>query len=179
MERWKDIRGYEGIYQISNMGRVKSVERKVWYKAGYERSIPERILRLTPHSKSERDWYYVVTLSKSGRAKQYFVHRLVAEHFSMAIPGKDFVNHIDGDKHNNVASNLEWVTSQENKIHAVYSGLDTPNFGIIPVFCKTNMTIYPSVSAAARELNLCDSSISKVCRGKWHHTKGMVFEYAG
>ena len=179
MEHWKDICGYEGLYQISDAGRVKSVSRKVRYKSGYERAIPERILALAQNSRSERDWYYVVSLSKENRIKRCFVHRLVAEHFVPVAHGRNIVNHIDGDKHNNKASNLEWVTPSGNKMHAVYTGLDTPTFGIKSVYCLTNGKVYPSASYAARELSLDGSSISKVCRGVYKYTKGMVFRYAG
>lgn len=62
-------------------------------------------------------------------------------------------------------------------MHAVYTGIDIPNFGIKRVYCLTNGKVYPSASQAARELGLDDSSVSKVCRGKREHTKGMVFRY--
>jgi len=69
------------------------------------------------------------------------------------------------------------VTSKGNKLHAVYTGLDIPYFGIKKVYCITNGEVYPSASFAARKLGLLDTSIAKVCRGRYKHTGGMVFRY--
>lgn len=176
-EIWKPIKGYEGFYQISNFGRVKSCERKVWYKKGYWRKNKGKILRLSENGKDKSCNYLRVHLSKGNKSENLFVHRLVAEHFIEKKSGCDFVNHIDGDKQNNHASNLEWVTPKQNKMHAVYTGLDIPNYGIKKVYCLTNGKVYPSASFAERELGLPDSSVNKVCNGKTKSTKGMVFRY--
>lgn len=176
-EIWKPIVGYEGRYEISNLGRVKSVPRFVTYAAGYVRKNAGRILTPVKASRNKSCDYYRVSLSKNNHIKRFSVHRLVAEHFVEPKSGRDFVNHIDGNKHNNCASNLEWVTPSGNKMHAVYTGIDVPNFGIKPVYCQTNGRVYPSAAYAARELSLDDSSVSKVCRGVYNHTKGMVFQY--
>ena len=69
------------------------------------------------------------------------------------------------------------MTSQRNKLHAVYTGIDVPNYGIKRVYCVTNGEVYPSASFAARKLGLIDSSVAKVCRGRYKHTGGMVFRY--
>ncbi len=110
-EVWKDIKGYEGLYQISNLGRVKSL-RKI-------RGIQiqkEKILTLQPI----KGGYYRAKLCKNGKEKSYLVHRLVAETF---IPEHFTVNHKDGNKSNNTVDNLEWVTQKENNIHAYKMGL--------------------------------------------------------
>ena len=178
-EMWASITGYEGLYEVSNYGRVKSLPRRVHYSAGFDRLNEGRILAVAPASSNEKCNYYRVTLSKANRTKYFPIHRLVAEHFVDRVDGCDVVNHKDGNKQNNHASNLEWVTQSGNKLHAVYSGLDYPPFGIRPVYCVTNCTKYPSASYAARELELDESAISKVCRGVYKKTKGMVFRYAG
>lgn len=179
IEVWRPICGYEGLYEVSNLGRVRSLPRWVHYSAGYDRWNDGRILKPAKSSRRKNCDYYRVSLSKTNEAKNYFVHRLVAECFVPRKAGCDFVNHIDGDKHNNKADNLEWTTPKGNKLHAVYTGLDVPAFGIRPVYCLTNGKVYPSASYAERELNLIDSSVSKVCKGRQRHTKGLVFRYVG
>lgn len=176
-EIWKPIKGYEGQYEVSTMGRVRSIPREIPYSAGYTRKNEGRILKPTERTKDPDCNYYVVSLSKDNVAKSVFIHRLVAEQFIERKPGYDFVNHIDGNKHNNCVENLEWVTPKGNKMHAIYTGLDVPHYGIRHIYCLTNGEVYPSISEAARKLNLDDSSISKVCRGRWKHTGGMVFRY--
>lgn len=108
-EVWKDIEGYEGLYQVSTLGRVKSLAR--------ERVSKDKIL------KSSGVRYKLVCLYKSGIVKYVKVHRLVANAFISNPENKPQVNHKDGNKFNNSVSNLEWATSKENCIHAVQTGL--------------------------------------------------------
>ena len=110
-EIWKDIKGYEGYYQISNLGRVKSLSRKY--------SPKERILK----NQYDKDGYYEIGLTKN-KKKQYFrVHRLVAQAFIFNIKNKPQVNHKNGIKDDNRVENLEWCTNQENEKHAYNIGL--------------------------------------------------------
>ena len=106
-EIWKDIKGYEGLYQVSNKGRVKSFHRK-------------KIKLLKRHDFRN---YYAVRLYKDGIIENFLVHRLVAEFFIPNPQNKPQVNHKDGNKLNNCVENLEWVTIQENLLHAVKIGL--------------------------------------------------------
>lgn len=111
-EIWKDIENYRGIYQVSNLGRVKSLVRK--------RVLKERIFKLT----SITNGYIGVCLHKNGiKIKRELVHRLVAKAFIPNPEDKPQVNHIDGVKTNNNLSNLEWNTRYENVQHAIRSGL--------------------------------------------------------
>lgn len=125
VEEWKDIKNYEGLYQVSNLGRVRSVDH---YASNGKTQIlyKGKIKRLQSNKKND---YLSVILSKNNKEKRVYIHRLVAESFIKKIDGKDEVNHIDGNKHNNIVENLEWVTSQENKQHAYSLGLyDTEKF---------------------------------------------------
>lgn len=116
-EEWRDIKGYEGLYQISEFGKVKSLERKVNGPKGL-RIVEEKILK--PYIGTG---YKKVHLSKSGKGKQISVHRLVATNFIREPVGREVVNHIDGNKLNNHYSNLEWCTYRENNQHARENGL--------------------------------------------------------
>ena len=109
MEIWKDIKGYEGFYQISNMGRVRSVDRIRNSKHHGLSKIKGRML-----IPLIQDGYYLATLCKNGEMKHFRIHRLVAEAF---IPNPDnlpFINHIDENKSNNKVDNLEWCTRSYN-----------------------------------------------------------------
>lgn len=120
-EIWVDIKDYEGFYQVSNLGRVRSLPR--WVK-GKGKSIQLRdgfYLKVDIAKGYER-----VTLFKNNNRKRVMVHRLVAQHFVDNPKNKPEVNHIDGNKRNNKLTNLEWVTSSENQLHAFKTGLQKP-----------------------------------------------------
>jgi hypothetical protein len=117
MEIWKDIIGYEGQYQVSNLGRVRSLLNNI-------RSLrKEPLIRKLRIGKSG---YYYLNIFKNQELKTLKPHRLVAEYFIDKIYGKDYVNHIDGDKLNNKYTNLEWVTPKENYDHSVLIGKQNP-----------------------------------------------------
>ena len=127
-EIWKDIEGYEGYYQISTLGRIKSVARIVSFeKYQYKlkkmvqatQKVPEKIRT----GYSDDHGYYRVELNKDGKSTSFLVHRLVASTFIPNPENKREVNHIDGNPSNNHLDNLEWVTSSENKFHAYRIGL--------------------------------------------------------
>lgn len=116
-EVWKDIKGYEGLYQVSNFGRVKSVARKIQLKQ-YAKETTETIMKLDLNKRG----YLYVHLCKNSKYKSYRVHRLVAEAFVENPEHKDQVNHIDRNVLNNKSSNLEWCTNVENMKHAKETG---------------------------------------------------------
>lgn len=119
-EEWKDIKGYEGFYQISNFGRVKSLGG--WCGTA-KRKEKIRSTSLT------HDGYVKVRLIHQGKDKTMRVHRLVAETFIPNPKNKNTVNHIDGNKQNNTVSNLEWVDRTEQMLHAYNLGLKTSRTG--------------------------------------------------
>lgn len=110
MVRWKDIKGYEGHYQISDSGLVRSLKS-------------DKLLTL---SRLTKCGYRKASLSKGGKAREFRIHRLVAETFVPNPHKKETVNHIDGDKLNNDASNLEWSTRSEQVYHSYELGLKKP-----------------------------------------------------
>ncbi|WP_312432724.1 NUMOD4 domain-containing protein [Lacrimispora sp.] len=109
-EEWRNIEGYEKSYQVSNLGRIKSLERRVTCSNGREKSIKERILKPVDNQKG----YLHVGLYADGFVKRYKVHRLVAGAFIDNPLCLAEVNHIDENKSNNQVNNLEWMTRKDN-----------------------------------------------------------------
>lgn len=174
---WKDIKGYEGIYQVSDDGRVRRI---------YD-TVPPKIL------KGKDGLYPNVTLSVGCHKKSFNIHRLVAETFLEIPEGKNMeVNHKDGNKWNNDVSNLEWVTQNENITHS--REVLKRGFGVTgtrgkkprPVRCLDKETgelikEYPSVSHAARSFpnNSANARvhITDCCSGKQMTAMGYRWEY--
>lgn len=155
-EVWKPIAGYEGRYEISNLGRVKSLARTSTYtRYQYQTheyvqssiTVPESIIKPGIHE----DFYWNVPLTKDGHTKIHLLHLLLATAF-IPNPNKlPCVNHIDGDKRNIRISNMEWATFSYNNIHAVRNGSRTQN---IPVKCIETGLIYSSMADADRLLQM-------------------------
>ena len=114
IEVWKDVVGYEGAYQVSDLGNVRSLDKVVRsrYKPRLSKGVNMKL-------QNNGCGYRHVSISSKTR----LVHRIVAEAFIPRIVGKNCINHIDGNKQNNNISNLEWVTHKENSIHASKFGL--------------------------------------------------------
>ena len=182
-EIWKDIEGFEGYYQVSNMNRVKSLERTVrcGLNGSYYRTIHERILK--PRKAS--NGYLQVLLSKDGKAKMYLVHRLVATVFCENPQGYKEVNHIDEDKTNNCADNLEWCSRSYNCSYndrAKKAGKKVAKKLNKPVIAihKINGLILEFASAheAERETGIASSNIINCCKGKLNSCGGFYWMYA-
>lgn len=184
MENWKDIKGYEGFYQISDLGRIKSLERDVFNSRGIViRHIKEKILVQS----LDRNGYPGVHLFKNGKSKTTLVHRLVAIAFLPNPENKPQVNHIDEVKTNNAVDNLEWCDSQYNINYGTrtermvqnrrYSKLgDNPNAK--PVFCEELNKKFDSIRSAEEELGILRTSIGKACRGEIKRAGGFHWRYA-
>ena len=162
-EIWKDISGYEGLYQVSNLGRVKSLENRSNHKK-------EKIL-----ASQIRNQYYGVALYKNSHYKNYTIHRLVAEAF---IPNPDNlpeVNHKDENKLNNRVDNLEWCNKKYNINYgygAVNRQIQNRERGLSmskKVLCVETGVIYPSIIEAYRQTGIGQKEITNVCKGKPHY----------
>ena len=128
MEFWKDIKGYEGIYEVSSLGRIRSSKDKVTKSVLHgERKWQQRVIK----QKIDKINSCRVTLWKNKISKDFLVHRLVAEAFLKGIDGKEYVNHKDGNRLNNDVENLEWCDHKENNNHAFDGGLMPTNRFII------------------------------------------------
>lgn len=120
-EIWKDIAGYEGLYEVSSFGRVRSMPRNI-PKTRYGQMVPTlysgKLL-----SGTNRLGYRAVLLYREKASKHFLIHRLVAVAFIPQVEGKPQINHINGIKDDNRVSNLEWVDASENQLHAIALGL--------------------------------------------------------
>lgn len=169
-EIWRDIEGYESLYQVSNMGRVKSLGN------GGSNS-KERIL------KAEKNHCYLrVSLSKEGKKKHYRVHRLVATAFIPNLDNLPQVNHIDENKTNNCAINLEWCSSEYNHNYGTHNKRVAESQTNDPkrskrVLCIETGVIYPSTKQVERELGFANSNISAVCLGKRKRAYGYTWRF--
>lgn len=146
-EIWKDIPGYEGLYQVSNFGRVKSLN--------YGRTGVHRILKTQKYP----DRYIKVDLRHNGTMRTKHVHRLVAEAFIPNPKNKTDVNHIDGDKHNNAISNLEWCSRSENMKHCKEVLNKNAGRPPRPVKCLETGKIYVTLHQASSETGIPLGSI--------------------
>ena len=153
MEEWRDIKGYEGYYQISNFGRVKSLSRDV----GSNRCKKETIMKTS----LDKDGYENLVLRKNGKQRHFRVNRLVAKAFLENPNNYPQVNHKDEDKTNNNVNNLEWCSAKYN----VNYGSRTEKASK-KVICVTTGKIFKSIAEASKYYNLKGNHISACCKGK-------------
>lgn len=183
-EIWKDIAGYEGLYQVSNLGRVKSLPREKWN--GKAIVYKKEIIR---KQRVRADGYVSINLDKDGQQKWFKVHRLVAEAFISNPNNKPCVDHINTIRNDNRVENLRWVTRKENmnnsltkkKISEAFTGENNPLYGKKhseeakkkmsesskkKVVCVTTGIVFDSAKEAG-EFYCCNNShIAKCCKGK-------------
>lgn len=162
------IPGYEGIYDISSLGRVRSYPRN---------GTRAKTLHILRPSISRRG-YYRVSLFKNDKVKYYSIHRLVAEAFLQRGPDQTEVNHKDGNPSNNLVSNLEWCSRSENHKHRVYFLGHNPLIPCRRVKCIELGETYPSAREAGKSTGIDYSSIIKNIKGKYAHAGGFHWEYA-
>ena len=148
-EIWKDILQYDGQYQVSNKGRVRSFKRN--------KSCPY-VLKFS----EDKDGYLCVVLSKNGHSNKVRIHRIVAETFLTNPDRKPTVNHKDGDKHNNCVENLEWATRREQIQHVISNDLRSPQS--VHVLCIETGQEFPSKRSAETTLGIRKNGVSTSIR---------------
>lgn len=182
---WKAVPDYEGLYEVSSEGNVRSLNRFVNGRNGKK-------LKKGKDCKPFKRKYLSVTLSKEGKTRQYSIHRLVALAFLDKPASLDEINHIDGIKDNNNVTNLEWCNRSQNLKHAIANGLFKPpqptkgkfgkehNRSIEVIQFDLNGAIintFGSANEAARITGFIQTGISKCCRGELKTHKGFVWKY--
>ena len=176
VEIWKDIKGYEGSYMVSNNGNVKSIDRINYCGYHYKEHILKQVV--------DRNGYCRVYLTKRAKTKCKLVHILVAQSFIPNPNNLPEINHKDENKANNCVDNLEWCTHQYN------SNYGTRTSRIIPkTIDKTRTPVdqydlndnmikeWYSMSEAARQLNIVQQNISKCCHGKRNIAGGFKWKF--
>lgn len=184
-EVWKDIPGYLGYYQISNLGRVRSLERTITYSPsktypnGRTMVLKQRILKPCTDQKG----YEFVQLFINNRFRSKKVHRLVAEAFIPNPNNLPQVNHKDEVKNNNKVTNLEWCSASYNVNYGVGKYKKTLGKRIPVVQYTVDNTLvreYESATAAAKSLNKAQGSsrqILQTCRGKYNTMFGYKWKF--
>ena len=174
-EIWKDIAGFDGVYQISNLGRVKSLDRviNIEYK---DRIGTRRIKGRLRKPTKDKDGYLVIGLGKGN----YKIHRLVALAFIHNTNNYPQINHKDGNKSNNTVTNLEWCSNAENQNHAFKIGLKkTKQFAKVDLISDKVIRIYHSLQDVMNDIDKIDpSTLVKVCKGKRNEHCGYKWLYA-
>lgn len=172
IEEWRDIVGYEGIYKISNIGRVKSLDRL--NSRGFK--INGRMLKI----RNSRLGYPEVHLFHNGKDKLVKVHRLVASAFVPNPENKAHVNHLDEKRDNNVFYNLQWVTSKENNNYGTHNQkvAKANSIPIKVIYRDNTYECWESGTVFAKEHGFNSTSVSAVLKGKQKTAYGYKFEYA-
>lgn len=155
LEFWRDIKDYEGLYQVNNVGQVKSVKRNKLLK-------PNLI----------SGGYLQVALSKNGKVKYFLIHRLVAETFLPNENELPEVDHISGDRMDNRVANLQWINSVENN-RKRKAGIMIPR----RVICIETGEVFETVSDAAKAVNRGIQSVSRNLNGITQTCAGKHFKY--
>lgn len=197
-EIWKDIKGYKGLYQISNLGRIKSLGRTIKRDKKGEMRIEEKIIQVH----TLKNGYNKVDLFKEGKKKCCYIHRLVAEAFIPNTDRKKDVNHINGIKLDNRVENLEWATRSENMKHAFRTGLSATteaqriaarkngSKNITQTYPKIMKKVkqydlegnfikeWKSITDAEEHLNINLKHMAEHCRGKRKSLGGYIWRYS-
>lgn len=186
-EIWRDVKGYEGLYQVSDLGRIKSLKRVVPHKIKGKKTIPESIKKIYVGTNN----YYIVILNSKNIGSTKTVHRLVALAFLPNPENKPEVNHKDGNKLNNNLNNLEWNTVSENRYHAFRTGLQKAPMKMLGKkgsLCKFSIPVFQilpngekikfdSATTAEEKIGVSRRGISQCARGIQEQAGGYKWQY--
>ena len=170
MEEWRDVVGYEGFYQVSSLGNVRSIDRFYLSKRG--KKVPVKGVDLKQHV--NRDGYMELCIQRNSRNRIVRVHRLVAEAFIPNLDGKPEVNHINGVKTDNRVCNLEWCTGEENTAHAVRTGLVKYEGKQV---LMDGEAVFDSITKCAKHVGVDKHEIRRALNGEYKTVHGHTFCY--
>lgn len=173
MELWKDIPNFEGLYQVSNLGNIKSLNRKVNGRWG-KTKVKEKILIPA----NDKDGYKIVTLCKNGKQKTFKIHRIVAEIFLDNPNSYKCINHKDENKQNNCVENLEWCTFKYNANYGTCIKRRVKKMSKVVLQYDLNKNFiakYRSVNEAHKKTNVFH--IYDCCNGKLKTAGGYIWRY--
>lgn len=180
IEVWKDIKGYEGLYQVSNYGRVKSLDHIVTQKAKGNGTLSRLVRGRVLKTGRDKDGYCLIALSKNGKVRGFKVHRLVADAFIPLVQGKEIINHKDSNRRNNKVTNLEWCNTHENALHAYKYGSQKPfRAKKVLQYSKDGELVneWNSIKEAGRKTGICSVGISRVCNSKKGSAGGFIWRF--
>ena len=178
-EIWKDVKGYEGYYQISNKGRVRSLDRTIIFKNGGKHFFKGKIISQTV----SKTGYWISTLSKNCYSRTTKVHILIAKAFIPNPLNKPQVNHKDLNKLNNKISNLEWVTAKENMQHAWRNGAIRSTIGtgknILMLDKKTKKVLkdFNSITNVKKYLNIKECASIYKCIHRYDRKSAYGYDW--
>lgn len=176
---WKQITGYEGYYEVSDAGMVRSVDRYITDVNGVTRLLKGSEMKLSESVQKDRaEGYPVVNLRKNNTSLVTPVHVLVAKAFIPNPNNLPTVNHIDGNKKNNRVENLEWASYAENNTHALIHGLRHPRGNMVDQYTIDGKYIatYKSACEASRETGFSRCGISHCLNGRSRQSSGFVWK---
>lgn len=175
-EIWKPVKNYEKYYEVSNLGRIKSLARNVFWKNRGGNIISRQDSEKIISPDILQTGYVRVRLRVCGNVKAYAVHRLVAEHFIDNPYGKPCVNHKDGNRINNKVDNLEWCTYSENNLHE-WRVLNKRSYNAKKIRCVDSGYVFNSVSDAAKYIKVCKQTLFNAMYKNNGVCKGFIFEF--